>query len=108
MSKNLNNNQEVLSKETKVTNEIQPIKQVRDKKEKNQNNKKKANANNAEKRTFGQKAKATVSELKKVTWPSFSQTLKQTGVVIGFVIIFILILLGLNSLFGWLFTLIVG
>ena len=70
-------------------------------------NKKKTNVNN-EKRTLGQKTRATVSELKKVTWPTFGQTLKQTGVVIGFVLVFVAILLGLNSLFGWLFNLIVS
>lgn len=74
---------------------------------KNAKNKKKANANGEEKRTLAQKTRATVSELKKVTWPSFGQTVKQTGVVIAFVLIFVVILLGLNSLFGWLFNLII-
>lgn len=91
----------------KESKEQQKVKSDVKKDNKNAKGKKKANANNTEKRTLAQKTKATVSELKKVTWPTFGQTVKQTGVVIGFVLIFIVILLGLNSLFGWLFNLII-
>ena len=121
-SKNLNNNAiEVKENDSDFVNQEmkkEELKAKEDKKvnakstkadknsQKGKNNKKKANA--TEKRTIGQGARATVSELKKVTWPTFGQTLKQTGVVIGFVLIFVVLLLGLNSLFGWLFNLIVG
>jgi len=54
--------------------------------------------------SFGKKVKSTVSELRRVTWPTFGETLKQTGVVLAFVIMFVVILLGLNSLLGWLFN----
>lgn len=101
---NANDNKGNLKNENK---EQQKIKSDVKKDKKNAKGKKKANANNPEKRTLAQKTKATVSELKKVTWPTFGQTVKQTGVVIGFVLIFIVILLGLNSLFGWLFNLII-
>ena len=53
------------------------------------------------------KLKEAWSELKKVTWPTFGQACKQTGVVLLIVIIFSLILLGINLLLGWLFGLIV-
>ena len=99
-------NEAVGANPIKEGKEQQKVKSDVKKDNKNAKDKKKANGK-AEKRTIAQKTKATVSELKKVTWPTFGQTVKQTGVVIGFVLIFIVILLGLNSLFGWLFNLII-
>ena len=52
------------------------------------------------------KVKATVSELKKVSWPSFGKTMKQTGMVISVVVIFMLVTLAFDSLFSWLLKLI--
>ena len=46
--------------------------------------------------------KDTNSELKKVTWPKFSQVVKQTGIVLVVVIIFTLVLFGLDRLCSWL------
>ena len=40
------------------------------------------------------------SELKKVTWPSFSKVLKQTGVVLLVTIIFLLVMMAFDGLFG--------
>ena len=51
------------------------------------------------------KTKETVSELKKVTWPKFPYVVKKTGVVLVVVIIFALLLFGIDSLFGFLFGL---
>ena len=48
------------------------------------------------------KTKETVSELKKVTWPTFGEVVKKTGVVIAFVVIFGLFLFGVNTLLGYL------
>ncbi|MCH5351402.1 MAG: preprotein translocase subunit SecE [Clostridiales bacterium] len=45
------------------------------------------------------------SELKKVTWPSFSKVLKQTGTVLLVTVIFLLVLMAFDSLFGWLYRL---
>ena len=53
------------------------------------------------------KTKETVSELKKVTWPSFGEVVKKTGIVIAFVVIFGLFLFGVNTLLGWLVGLLV-
>lgn len=58
--------------------------------------------------SLGKKARATVSELKKVTWPTFGQLVKNTGVVLAFVLLFVVLLLGVNALFGWLFELVTG
>lgn len=54
------------------------------------------------------KTKETVSELKKVTWPTFGEVVKKTGIVIAFVVIFGLFLFGVNTLLGWLVGLLVG
>ena len=54
------------------------------------------------------KSKETVSELKKVTWPSFSKVVKQTAVVLGVVIFFMVILFGIDRLLSWLFSLLVN
>lgn len=48
------------------------------------------------------------SELKKVTWPSFGKVVKQTGVVLLVTVIFLLVLMGFDSLFGYLYRLLVG
>ncbi len=48
------------------------------------------------------------SELKKVTWPSFSQVLKQTGTVLLVTVCFLLVLMAFDSLFGFLYRLLVG
>ncbi|MCH5159202.1 MAG: preprotein translocase subunit SecE [Clostridiales bacterium] len=45
------------------------------------------------------------SELKKVTWPSFSKVLKQTGTVLLVTVIFLLVLMAFDALFGWLYQL---
>ena len=41
---------------------------------------------------IARKSKETISELKKVSWPTFKETVKRTGVVLGVVIFFGLIL----------------
>lgn len=69
-----------------------------DKKDKSKKKEKKPNV-------LGRKFKELGSELKKVTWPSFAQVLKQTGIVLAVVIIFTVILFGVDRLLGWLFEL---
>ena len=46
--------------------------------------------------------KDTGAELKKVTWPKFKDVVKQTGVVLVVVIVFTLVLFGLDKLCSWL------
>ncbi len=46
--------------------------------------------------------KDTGAELKKVTWPKFGEVVKQTGIVLVVVLVFALILLGLDRLCFWL------
>lgn len=63
----------------------------------------KAAANAAPKRN---RIKEVFSELKKVNWPSFKKTCKQTGAVLIVVVIFMAVVLGIDSLLGWIITLI--
>ena len=51
------------------------------------------------------RVKETVSELKKVSWPSFAKTMKQTGMVISVVVIFMLLVIGMDQLLIWLLSL---
>ena len=46
--------------------------------------------------------KDTGNELKKVSWPGFKQVVKQTGIVLAFVIVFALVLFGFERLCAWL------
>ena len=50
------------------------------------------------------RVKETVSELKKVSWPSFAKTMKQTGMVISVVVIFMLLIIGIDQLLIWLLS----
>ena len=52
------------------------------------------------------RVKETMSELKKVSWPTFGKTLKQTGMVLSVVLIFTLVTLGFDLLLTKLLELI--
>lgn len=53
----------------------------------------------------GKKLKETVSELKKVSWPSFGTVVKKTGVVLTVVVIFTIVLFGFDFVLGLLYDL---
>ena len=44
----------------------------------------------------GRKLKETFSELKKVTWPTFPKVVKATGVVLVVVLVFTVVVTGIN------------
>ena len=67
-------------------------------------NKKKAK-NDKPKRS---RVKETVSELKNVSWPTFKQACKQTGTVLVVVAVFMLVVLGIDSLLTWIISLIMN
>lgn len=54
------------------------------------------------------KAKEVASELKKVTWPTFPQLVKKTATVIAVVIIFAIVLFGIDSLLELLYNWFIG
>ena len=45
---------------------------------------------------LGRKFKEMFSELKKVTWPDFAKVVKQTGVVLGVVLVFLVVIAGVD------------
>ena len=45
---------------------------------------------------MGRKLKETFSELKRVTWPTFSKVVKSTCVVIVVVVVFLVVVTGIN------------
>ncbi len=59
-------------------------------------------------RKISKKAREMSSELKKVTWPGFAEVCKKTGIVLVVVLVFALLLFGLDTLFGYLFGLLTG
>lgn len=46
--------------------------------------------------------KDTGNELKKVSWPKFKDVVRQTGIVLAFVIVFALVIFGFDRLCSWL------
>ena len=48
------------------------------------------------------------SELKKVTWPSFGKVLKQTGIVLLVTIVFLLVMMAFDALFGLLWEFLIS
>lgn len=105
MSKNKNNSQIVTEEEAinKDTSKTEKIKQKENnKKAKNQKGGKK-NKNEGVK--LSKKAKETVSELKKVVWPTFGEVCKKTGVVLVVVLIFAVIIFGMDYGLGALMRL---
>ena len=49
--------------------------------------------------------KETGNELKKVSWPGFKQVVKQTSIVLVFVLVFAVVLFGFEQLCSFLFKL---
>lgn len=45
---------------------------------------------------MGRKLKEVFSELKRVTWPSFPKVLRSTGVVLMVVLVFLVVVTGIN------------
>lgn len=64
---------------------------------------KKKSKSDKPKRNFG---KEVVSELKKVNWPTFKKACKQTGTVLVVVGVFMLAILGIDTLVSWILKLI--
>jgi len=57
---------------------------------------------------FWELAKGSRTEIRKVVWPTRQETVQTTMIVVGFVILVALILWGLDSLLGWLVSLVIG
>lgn len=57
---------------------------------------------------IGRAFRGMFEELKKVTWPTFASTLKSTGIVLVFVVVFLVVLMGMDALFGFGFNSLIG
>ena len=58
--------------------------------------------------TIGRKLKETFSEIKKVSWPSFGKVVKQTSIVIGVVLAFLVVLMLMDFGLSYLLNLLTG
>lgn len=94
----------VATTDTKTKTKEKEKSKDKDKKDKSKKKKKEKK----ERKGFGRRVKETASELKKVTWPTFGEVCKKTGVVIAFVLIFGLVLFGVNYLLGGLVNLLIN
>lgn len=84
----------------------EPVKKGKQTKvEKNDKAKKQTKKEPREKKLgLAKRAKETMSELKKVSWPKFGKVVKSTGVVITVVVVFTLVLFGMDRLLSWLYN----
>jgi len=57
---------------------------------------------------FWELTKGSRTEIRKVVWPTRQETVQTTFIVVGFVFLVALILWGLDSLLGWLVSLVIG
>lgn len=108
-SKDPANEQSVTSKSVdtdKKTVNTDKDKSDKDKSEKDKDKQKKKDAKDKKgKHKFGQRTKETFAELKRVTWPTFGETMKKTGRVIAVVLLFGIVLFAFDRLLAWLFDL---
>lgn len=72
------------------------------KKEKKDKDTKAKKVKKPKEKKLGKKTREITSELKKVTWPSFGEVAKKTGVVIAVVFIFAVVIFGIDMLLGFL------
>ena len=96
-------NQQLIKAENKIVDGAVQ----REEKNKKIDNKTKAKKKEKKQSKIAKTTKETVSELKKVTWPTFGEVVKKTGIVIAFVVIFGLFIYGVNTLLAWLTWLLV-
>lgn len=89
--KNIQTNENAVETKNKVV-------EVKAKDVKNKNKKDKVKKPNK----FVKSMKDTGNELKKVSWPSFKEVVKQTGIVLAFVVVFAIVLFGVDRLCSWL------
>jgi preprotein translocase subunit SecE len=100
------NNEEV--KEEKVLTKKELKEQAKLEKQKEKEKQQKLNAKKEKKPGLFKKIKESWGELKKVTWPTFANVVKKTGVVILVVVLFTVVLFGIEYGLGSLYKLLLG
>ncbi|HAJ77481.1 MAG TPA: preprotein translocase subunit SecE [Clostridiales bacterium] len=82
----------------------EPVKEQKaDKKSKKDGKSKKQNKK--EPKVKSNKVKESVAELKKVTWPTFPKVVKNTILVLGIVLLFTIVLFGIDYGLSWIYKL---
>lgn len=99
--------EEANQKQTKEAAQQKPASKENESKSKKNDDrdKKKPKKEKKERKGLKRRTKETVSELKKVIWPKFPEVVKKTGVVLVVVLIFAVVLLGLDLLLGYISSL---
>jgi len=69
---------------------------------KNEKNTKVKKEKKTKENKLGKKTRELSSELKKVTWPTFKDVVKKTGVVLAVVAVFAVVIFGIDMLLGFL------
>lgn len=98
----------VQEQEIETVETQEPAKQeiAQESRDKNKNDKKKAKKKDPrEKGKFKRMAKESLSEIKNVVWPSFGDVVKKTGVVLAVVVVFAVVIFGLDTGLGYLMSL---
>jgi len=102
-------NKSVENAEVEETSQVEQAVETKveavDKKSKKEPKKAKKHAKNNAATPKRSRTKETLGELKKVTWPSLSKTLKQTGMVLSLVLIFGVLVLGIDLLISFIINL---
>jgi len=93
-------------KKIKVEPTVEEIKQVR--KEQREKRREKIKERKKDKPSLWARLRDVFAELKKVNWPAFGHAVKQTGVVLGVVLTFSLVVFGIDRGLGELFKLLTG
>ena len=57
---------------------------------------------------FWELTRESRTEIRKVVWPTRQETVQTTFIVLGFVLLTALLLWGLDSLLGWLVSMVIG
>ncbi len=97
-----------MAKKEKVAEEKVLTKEELKEQKKQEKLKKKEKAKKEKKPGLSKKIKDSAGELKKVTWPTFGSVVKKTGVVILVVLIFTVVLFGIDYLLGLLSGLLIN
>ena len=95
---------EIVEPDTETTESIEKTDKKANKEIKADKKQNKKPSKDNKKGGVGQKVKESLSEIKKVNWPTFKKVVKQTGMVISVVVICTLVLFGFDRLLSLLFS----
>lgn len=95
---------EIVEPDTETTESIEKTDKKASKEAKADKKQSKKPSKEAKNNGIGKKVKESLSEIKKVNWPTFKKVVKQTGMVIAVVVVCTLVLFGFDRLLSLLFS----